>query len=94
MKKHKTYSLWWGESGLHLNCPSLQLFLEDLATRQFNLQAKFIHRPKRDVEYIRRVIQCQPCGILLIGTTPAFVSYYGHRVPARGYQIIWKEVQS
>lgn len=84
-----TYSLWWGNSGLLPNFHSLDEFLYQMAIRQYHPATKWIDGTYTDA-ILNRMAK-EPSGIVLVGTTPAFTTEWGKRVPARGYQIIWKE---
>lgn len=84
----KTYSLWWGESYL-VGSHDFDDFLYELTRRDYHKDAKWIDSKFIDA-ILNRMAQ-EPNGIVLVGTTPAFVTDYGDRVPPRGYQIIWKE---
>lgn len=85
----KRYSLWWGES-LLIGSRDLNDFLHELTRREYHPFAKWIIDGKFTDAILNRMAQ-EPSGVVLVATTPAFVTDYGDRVPARGYQIIWKE---
>lgn len=86
----KRYSLWWGREGLVLNFP-YGMFVFELTHRHYHPDTKWIDGSYTDA--ILNRLANEPSGIVLIATTPAFITPYGDRVPARGYQIIWKEVE-
>lgn len=83
--KETVYSLWWGNSSLLLNAN------EDTLTDEITYRMDELDEVKWlvDIYSIRRVYRAKPEGVLLIGITPAG---YKEGLPARGYQIIWKEV--
>lgn len=87
----KRFFLWWGDSCLLANF-SRDGFGEELTGRQFHKDVKFID--ESFVDWVVKTVDAKDCGIILIGTTPAFVTPYGERVPPRAYQIIWKSTEA
>lgn len=87
----KRFWLWWGDSCLISNCDR-EWFGDELGRRDYNLDVRWL-----SLDWVDRIgerIDAQPNGIILIGTTPAFMTRYGERIPARAYQIIWKTIEA
>lgn len=91
MSTNTRCDLWWGESGLIQNF-NLDDFLYQLAIRNYHPDTRWIDG--KLTEAILNRMGKEPSGIVLIGTTPAFTTDYGDRVPARGYQIMWRQAEA